>query len=182
MLRAEDGAEGWSDALLGQQKSSATAFFTGIAADPVIVDNIVYVAGSANVLAAYQLNSGKRIWEQPISSTQTPWVAGDYLYVLSSDSVLMAIHRFDGRVKWTQALQRFEDEEKKKKRLTWSGPVLAGGRLLVSGAHGEMLEVDPKTGAISARQSIPEGIHAAPVVAGGKLFFVTDKAKLVELF
>lgn len=104
------------------------------------------------------------------------------MYVLTTDAKLLALQRFDGRVRWTLPLQRFENEETKLGPLNWSGPVLAGGRLLVVGAHGEMLSISPKDGNIVTRQTIPEGVYEAPVVADGKLFLATERARLQVLY
>ncbi|MBV8938702.1 MAG: PQQ-like beta-propeller repeat protein, partial [Alphaproteobacteria bacterium] len=144
-LRPESGEEVWNDGVVGVQRQSATALFTGIGGDPVITpDGLLYVAGSANQFAVFQAETGRRLWDQPISSLNTPQVVGDYVYVLNTDAALVCLHRTDGRVKWVASLPEFEDMEKKKNRYTWNGPVMAGGRLLVAGAHGKMMEISPQ--------------------------------------
>lgn len=182
VLHADDGTAIWGDAVMGPQRQSATAVFGGIGGDPVIADDVLYVAGSAGMFAAFHLETGRRLWEQPISSTQTPWVAGDYVFVLTSDSALLALHRRDGRVRWQHQLPAFADEEAKSEHYMWSGPVLAGGRLLVAGAHGVMLELSPESGGLLAETSIPSGVHAAPVVAGERAYLITDGAALHALY
>lgn len=181
-LRADSGDEVWSDGVVGAQRESAVSVFTGIGGDPVVTpDGMLIVAGSAGQLAAFQYQTGRRIWEQPVSSVNTPWVAGEYVYVLTMGSQLLCLQRADGRVRWSVQLPAYEDETAKKDPYTWMGPVLAGGRLLVLGAHGEMLEISPLDGSITARTDMPDSALTPPVVAGGALYFLTQDARLHAL-
>ena len=45
----------------------------------------------------YRFASGERVWEQDIGSTHGPWVAGDYVYVVSNDDELICLARNDGQ-------------------------------------------------------------------------------------
>ncbi len=181
ILNADDGSSLWSDAVMGAQRQAAISVFTGIGGDPVVADGLLYVPGSAGLFAAFQLESGRRVWDQPLSSLNTPWVVSDNIFVLTTDSALVALNRADGRVRWVQQLPAYEDEDKKT-AYTWNGPVLAGGRLLVAGAHGHMLEISPKDGSVIDTVEIPEGVYAAPVVAGGVLYLVSQDATLHALY
>lgn len=182
VLHADDGGDVWSDAVVGPQRQAAISVFTGIGGDPVVADGVVYVAGSAGMFAAFQLENGRRLWDQPISSVNTPWVAGDLLFILTTDSQVLALSRLDGRVRWVQQLPVYINETTKKERYSWNGPVMAGGRLLIVGAHGEMRELSPSDGSAIATTSIPSGIYTAPVAAGGKLFLVAEDATLYALY
>ena len=72
-----------------------------------------------------------------------PWVAGDYVYILSTTGDLLCMTRRDGRIRWVQTLPRFEDPEKEKTPITWTGPVLAGDRLILVGSSGDALAISP---------------------------------------
>ncbi len=182
-LRAASGDALWNDVLIAPQQQTATSVFTGIGGDPVIVDNILYVAGSVGEFAAFDVESGRRLWEQPVSSVSTPWVAGDYVYVLTTDSALVAFQRLDGRIRWVRQLPALENEkDKKSRRYIWNGPVMAGSRLLVVGAHGTLMEISPQDGSILGETSLPDGIYTPPVVAGGVLYLGTDDATLYALY
>jgi len=181
-LHSESGEPAWNDALVSRQHTGGAAFFTALAADPVVAADTLYVAGSAKELAAFDVDTGRRLWEQPVSSVATPWVAGDVLYLLTSDDMVTAFERADGRVRWSHQLRIYKDQKDKKDRYSWNGPVLAGGRLLIVGAHGKMVELSPQDGSQLAETDIPEGIYTAPVVAGGMLYLVAADATLYALY
>jgi outer membrane protein assembly factor BamB len=182
ILNADDGTSLWSDTIIGPQKQSAISVFTGIGGDPVVAEGLLFVAGSSGLFAVFHLESGRRLWDQPISSLNTPWVADENVFVLTSDAVLTALNRPDGRARWAKQLPIYENEEKKTGAYSWSGPVLAGGRLLVMGAHGQLLEISPADGSITTTTEVPEGAFAAPIVAGGHAYFTTQDATLYAIY
>ena len=160
------------------KRTTASAIFAGIGGTPVIADGVVYAASSNGLLAATELTKGRRLWEQEISSDNMPWVAGDYVFVLTTSDALLALSRIDGRIKWIQQLQQYEDEEEKRQPLSWRGPVLAGGHLWVVGRHGVMLSINPETGATVKQYDVPDEVVLAPIVGNGTLYLLTRDATL----
>jgi hypothetical protein len=59
--------------------------------------------------------------------------------------------------------------------------VLAGGRLLVAGSHGQMLEVEATNGDISSRLRLPSGCTLQPAIANGTAYLLTDGGDVVAL-
>ncbi len=78
-----------------------------------------------------------------------------------------------------RALPRFEDEEDKEDPIVWSGPILAGDRLILAGSHGEVLSVSPYTGRILGSEEMPDGIPVSPVAADRSVYFLSDDAELL---
>ena len=66
----------------------------------------------------------------------------------------------------------------KKGQIDYSGPVLAGGRLIVAGSNGALIYVDPTTGASRARSTIGAPISLSPVVANSTLYIFDDRGRL----
>ena len=179
-LKSGSGDEAWSDALTTARRTSASSIFTGIDANPVIHDGIVYAVGNGGLMAATALANGRRVWDQDISSRNTPLVAGNFVYVLSSESELVCLQAVDGRIRWVSALPRFADSDKKKP-YSWSGPLMLSDKLVVTGAHGVLLGFNPEDGAQTFEKDIPSGIHNAPLVVGDTLYVLTQSAKLHAL-
>lgn len=177
-LRVLDGAEVWSDTLIRPQRTLATDIFSGIGADPVILGDAVLAVSSGGMMGAFLIENGRRLWSQPFSSVNTPWVAGYFIYVMTLDNQLLCLTMRDGKVKWAVQLPSYEDEKRRLYPYTWTGPIMADGKLLITGAHGQMLVVSPTDGATLETKDIPEGAYAPPVVAGGRMFIVTRDAQL----
>lgn len=178
-LKADSGEEAWADALVIARRNAASAIFTGIKGNPVIADGTVYAVSAGGLFAANSVVSGRRVWEQPIASLNTPWVAGNAIYVLTPESELVCLERESGRIHWVHPLPRYEDEAERKHPLRWLAPVAVGGKVVVTGTHGEAFVLSAQKGDVLSRETIVDGVQAGPVVAGGTLYVVTRKARLV---
>jgi len=176
------GQDIWSDTLLMSRRNTATGVFSGIGGNPIVRDDIVYAGGSSGFFAAIALLTGRRLWEQNLSTLNTPWVTDDFIYVLTSEDDLVCLLRADGRVKWVKSLPNYGNEKKRRDPLVWRGPIMAGGQLLVAGMHGKLLAFSPKDGSQQADIDIPDNITDAPIVAGGRLYFLTQDARLHVLY
>jgi len=180
-LRTENGQPVWSDNLATARPLGALSSLADIRGQPVIDRGRVFAVSHAGLLVSIDLRTGDRVWEQDIGGVHMPWVAGDYVYVLSDDGDLICLTREDGRARWVRALPRFEDEEAKKNPERWTGPVLAGDRLIVVSSKGQAFSVSPYTGAPLGYADFPDGVFVTPVVAGKTLYVVTDDADLIAL-
>jgi outer membrane protein assembly factor BamB len=178
-LRATNGSELWSDYLAGGVRTSNVGKIADIRASPVIDRGRVMAISNSGRMIAVNLNSGLRIWEQSFGGIQTPWPAGDFIYLLSTDSTLMCISRRDGRVRWVRGVPRFENVRKQEGLINWTGPVLAGDRLIIAGSNRDILAVSPFTGDLLGRERLPDPVSVAPLVAGNTLYVFTDDAELI---
>ncbi len=180
-LRTDNGRVLWSDSLAGALRSDPVSSLADIRGLPVIDRSQVIAASNAGRVVSIDLRSGGRIWEQNFGSLSTPWVAGDFIFMVTVDGELVCLTRRDGRVRWVTQLQRFRDEEARRGRIVWTGPVLVGSELLVANSEGEALRVSPQTGEIGETISLPGGVFVAPVVANRTIYILTDNADLVAL-
>lgn len=178
-LRGETGAVVWNDGLGIVRGRSSLVDFLAIVGAPVISNGQVFATGMGGITLAVDLPTGRRIWERRAASASTPWVAGNWMYLISVDQELGAINTEDSRIAWVSALPRWENPEKKKRLITWYGPVLAGNRLIVVGSNSEALSISPLTGEILGKQTLSDApAPFAPVVADGTVLTVTDDARL----
>lgn len=117
-------------------------------------------------------DTGERIWTQNIRSTETPVVAGDTVFVIDISGNLIALTKQDGKIRWMLALPKAQ---------SWSGPVLAGNRLWAVSSSGELVGADAQTGRIASKMNLKSVVHIAPIVASGRMYIYTDKARLIAL-
>jgi outer membrane protein assembly factor BamB len=180
-IRVEDGRVAWNDMLTRSGTRTALSELDDIAARPVIDRDMVFAISHSGIMVAINLNSGQRVWTRDIGGIQTPWVAGDFLYVLTTDQMILCLQRKDGRVKWVHQLPRWEDPDDKDKPIVWSGPVLASDRLIAVSSTGFAEAISPYNGNLLGRVQIPDGTYMAPVIANGTLYLYTNSAQLIAL-
>ena len=180
-LRVENGRLAWSDSLIVQGRPGSRMILSDVDADPVIDRGLVIVVSQSGRLVAIDLRSGLRAWEKEVSSAQTPWVAGDYIFVLTTDAEIACLRRADGGTRWVTKLPRYGDPEERLDPIIWSGPLLVSDRLVVAGSNGEALSISPYTGQILGRQTLPGSVRVPPVVADRTLYLLSTEADLLAL-
>jgi outer membrane protein assembly factor BamB len=165
------GTQKWLETMSsGDVRSSLSG--VGMVARPAVDRETVFAVSRAGKLVATAKDSGERLWSRDISSSQTPWVAGDALFVVDVTGKLVALSRKDGKIKWVTALPDSGD---------WSGPVLAGGRLWLASSKGLLVSVDATSGNVASQSDLGAPVLITPVVANGRLYVLTDKASLIAM-
>jgi outer membrane protein assembly factor BamB len=182
-LYAIDSQKGvllWSDLLIKPSLDAADFIFTDIDADPIIDGNIVYSISYQGMLVANNLFSGARIWEREVASAQTPWLAGDYLYILTSDKHLVAIYKHDGRVLWNIDLVEGV-KEKKARKIIFTGPIMINGEIALMASNGDLLFYDAQNGKEVNRKRIARRSYQMPIAANGKLYLLSKFSRLYQI-
>ena len=176
--KASTGTPLWTYLLVSHKRTNSLAQISAIKANPVIDGGKVFAIGYNSVLTAIDLRTGSRIWERETGGTNQPWVAGNYLYVLTNDFDLLALDKNDGKIIWNTAIPKGDDSDAKN-GVFGSGPVLVSDRLLVATSNGYIFSVSPYTGEILGYVSADEGIELAPIVVDGMAIFTTNDAELI---
>jgi outer membrane protein assembly factor BamB len=178
-LRVENGRPLWTDNLASARGLDALTQLADIRGRPVIDHGLVFAISHSGRMVAIDLRTGDRVWEQELGGSHTPWVAGDYVYVLTNDDSVVCLTRREGKIKWVLDLPRYQNEEKKKDPLDWSGPVLASDRLIVLASSGDAISISPYTGKPLGRIVFSDGSYVPPVLANKTLYIVTQGANLI---
>ena len=178
MLASGDGHELWTASIAQNKRTSASDIFTGIGGDPVIDGQVVFAVSNGGGFSVLSVDQGQPLWSKPIASNNTPWVSGDYVFLLTTDNTLVCMMKYDGRVRWSTRLEGYQDMDRKLDPITWRGPVLVSGKLVLVNNVGQMALVNAADGTIAETRDIPSEIETAPVVAGGRIYLVSKNATL----
>lgn len=178
-LRVDNGAMLWQDALTTVRRTDGVASLTDIRALPVVDRGRVYAIGHADMLVGIDLRSGRRLWEREIGGIQTPWVAGDYLFVVTNNNEVVALESKTGRVVWVTQLRVWEDEKAREGRIVWAGPVLASDRLILGSSHRKLVSLSPYSGEVLGTLDMSNGVSIQPAIAAGTIYFMANDASLV---
>jgi len=174
--RYENGRDLWEDALARTSMALSVSTLSDVDADPVIDRGRVFALGQGGRMASYELVTGQRSWEISIAGISTPYVVGEWVYAMTDDGKLLCVARTSGKVRWLQQLARYrvETEKKKKDPIRWTGPILAGGRLIAVNSEGQLVEFSPTDGSTLATTEFKTSLSQAPVVANNILYILAD--------
>jgi len=191
--RYENGQVVWQDALARTGISTVVGTLSDIDADPVIDNGRVFSIGQGGRMVAVELITGQRAWELNISGLSTPWVAGEWVFVVTDRAQLLAVARASGRIRWAAQLPAFRRPERRSEPnertgvvrvrqgqdpIFWRGPLLAGNRLVLTSSRGQIAFVSPIDGSVLSTVDAGESFSLPPVVANNTLYVLSDDGRL----
>lgn len=168
----------WNAVLGGARRGLARSSISDVTGDPVIAGRAVIAANQSGRIVAIDGQNGRRGWTRSIGSTGPLWAAGRAIFLTTDDSSVTRLDLQSGQTVWRTEIPAFEDEEDREDPIAYSGPVLAGGNLLVTDSVGTLLVFDPDTGTPRAPVELSGGSVTGPVVAGGIVYVLTDDGDL----
>ncbi len=178
-LRPDTGALIWEDNLASALRfGRGTSTLSDIRGYPILYGDAVIAISYGGKMVVIDKKTGSRRWQQEISSSETPWVAGNTIYVINSDHQLVALHLMSGEVLWISNIPKYKDESKKKELITWTGPLMGGERLIIFGSDGGVLEYNPQTGERLTFWSNNGSTLLPPVIANGAIYILDESARL----
>lgn len=180
-LRTENGSISWSDSLTRTGRLTPLSSINDIDGEPVVDGDRVFAISHGDRMVSIDLRTGNRVWERNIAGINTPWVAGDFIFVVTTDAQLVALYRPNGKVRWIMQLQKYENMDKGKHPISWSGPILAGNRLIVVGSNGYVVSVSPFTGKLIDSAKAADRLMTAPVIANKTLYVLDDDGNLYAM-
>ena len=170
----------WADTLYRSKRVRGLDMLTSISSRPVIDRDAVFSIGHSGRLVSIDLSTGERIWSKNIEGTQTPWLAGNFLFVVTTDSDLVCLDRNTGKTIWITRLQKYANQKKMEDIIIWNGPILVGDRLILTSSNGYILSVSPYSGNVIGKKIIKSRILISPIVAKETLYILTERGKIIS--
>ena len=171
-VKLATGQPVWTESLARARLASSFQSMSD-AARPAIDGGTVYAVGHAGRMVATTGRSGERLWSNSVlidpaaqSSPATPSLSPTR-WANSSPS--------------PSAMAKCSGPSNLPGEGTWSGPVLAGNKLWVASSKGQLASVEATTGKNAGSLDLGQPVYIAPIVAGARMFVLTDKAKLIAL-
>ncbi|MCK5546178.1 MAG: PQQ-binding-like beta-propeller repeat protein [Rhodospirillaceae bacterium] len=177
-LKVENGRQLWATSLSSGRKANASSMIAQIRGNPVIDRGRVFVSSNSGLMASIDLRTGNVIWEKNIGGYQSPWVAGDYIFLITGNQELAAVERSSGRVIWVNSLPNFNNPDTREAPIVWNGPILVSDRLIVVSSEGAAVAISPYTGRVIGSEKMPDGVSVPPIAAGNSVYFLANNATL----
>ncbi|MDA7458778.1 PQQ-like beta-propeller repeat protein [Planktomarina temperata] len=175
------GLRSWSSGLSGARLGLASTQVRDLTGQPVIEGSSVYLASSAGLMAAVDLNTGLRIWTAKQGSQGHILVAGGAVFAVSDAGNLIRLSKDDGALIWSTPLPKFTEKSVKSRAKIHAhyGPILAGGRLILASSDGLIRQFNPADGTLITTVDLPSGAASAPIVVNGTLYVLSTKGDLL---
>jgi len=181
-MNVADGQLKWSSSLsLGLGVKS---YINDVDMVPVVKNNAVFLSSSNGVLYAIDAKTGTPKWSNlQAGGGGQVWSAGDYVYTINKNNILVAVYKGDGSVQWSLNLQ--DPSKKKSDNIFFEdvdpmfrGPTMANGRLYITSSEGSLLVVDAISGHKIDEISVSDNIFSPAIVVNGKIYLISSSGSL----
>lgn len=144
---------------------------------PIAIDkHVMFASSHAGSLIAYNVSTGRRVWEQSILTLQATALTDSHMFVVDNQQRLMCLKKNSGQVKWMKQLKIAEDTfSVSEAPIYWYGPVLLSNQLTVFASNGTVLMMDPNSGDVKQTITLDHQIAMAPIVVKDRCYVVTPK-------
>jgi len=176
-----NGRRLWADALTRAGRFTPISSINDVASRPVLAGGLVIATSQSGLLAAIDGRSGNRVWALPVGSVQAPALAGEMLFLASTNAEVLAIAAANGGVFWVTQLPEYRDAKDRKGRITYAGPLIASNRVVVASSQGELLALSPQTGEQVGSINLKQSVFLEPIAAGDKILVLTDEGRLIAI-
>ena len=180
-IESATGQQLWAESLAALTSLDPLADIPQIKGLPVIDNEQIFAISHAGRMVGLDLQQGIRLWDIDLGGIETPWLAGNFLFVITNDAKLVCVRRRDGRIRWVSSLERYNDPEDKEEPILWFGPLLAGDRLIAANSNKQLVSFSPETGETLTTLELPGAPAVSPVIAGETLYIVTTNGTLLAL-
>ncbi|MDP3705123.1 MAG: outer membrane protein assembly factor BamB [Legionellaceae bacterium] len=151
----------WQRSIAYATGASDVERLVDIDADPIIRNNVVYLASYQGYIGALSLDNGQFVWNKPGSVYKNMTLESDTLFLTDSHDVLWAFDRQNGRVKWKQTALKAHG---------LTEPVLMGNWLIVGDKTGYLHVVSTQNGELLGRKQLAAAIDISPAVSGNTVY------------
>lgn len=174
------GLRRWAGSVAGQRTGWAGSRIGDVTGSPVIVGGRVYAGNHSGRIAAFEIETGERLWTAREGALGPVWPAGDSIFAVTDRNQLARFDANSGEIVWAVDLPGFLRDKPRKRAAVYAnyGPILAGGRIVVASSDGLLRFFSPESGALTGTAEVPGGATTAPVVAGNTLYVVGTKGDL----
>ncbi|MFN7164002.1 MAG: PQQ-binding-like beta-propeller repeat protein [Hyphomonas sp.] len=178
---AANGRRLWTDALTQAGRFTPISEINDIGSRPVLGAGLVFASSQSGSTVAIDGRSGARVWTAPVGSTRAPALTGRFLFVMGTESELACLDAATGEAYWVVQLRRFQNEKDNKKLITYSAPIVANDRVIVVSSRGDLLAFSTQDGTQTGSLKLGDTVYIEPIAAQGRLFVLTDGAKLIAI-
>ena len=177
-LNLNNGKEIWRNSFIDLEVKEITNAFSDIDAFPIIKKDIIIITSAIGKLFAVNKKTGSKLWTRDISSTQTPLVNGNSIFIVNRNEEIICLNILDGGTKWVLPI---DDELSDYKKFIWLSPILINSKLLLVGGNKKLILLDAYTGTINKIKNIPNFPASSPIVVNSIPYLMLRNGDIVKI-
>ena len=177
-LNLNNGKEIWRNSFIELEVKETTNAFSDIDAFPIIKKDIVVITSALGKLFVVNKKTGSKLWAINISSTQTPLVNGNSIFIVNRNEEIICLNILDGGTRWVLPI---DYELSDNKKYIWLPPILVNSKLLLVGGDKKLIVIDSYTGVINKIKNIPNFPAASPIIVSSIPYLMLRNGDIVKI-
>ena len=177
-LNINSGKEIWRNSFIDLDLKETTNSFSDIDAFPIIKKDIVVITSAIGKLFAINKKTGSKLWARDISSTQTPSVNGNNIFIVNRNKEVICLNILDGGTRWVLPI---DDELSDNRRYIWQPPILINSQLLLVGGNKKLIVIDIYSGAINKIKNIPSFPASSPIIVNKLPYLMLRNGDIIKI-
>ncbi len=180
ILNLQDGKLLFSDYLQPNKNTAKIFRNNDIIANPIILDDKLYIISHSGTLASYDLNNLKFRWSVQIGGSNTPIISGNSLFLMDNSNVLYSLNAENGKIKWMSQFDKNVEEGfyfKNLRKINFEGPFLIDGKLILFSNNGYLYLINPLNGEFIKSTEF-DILGSDPIFVENKLIILTSDGEL----
>ena len=157
----------WQDDLVNSSSSGIYSYLSDIDIDPIIKDGVVYIVGNSNSVVAFNIENGKRIWQQKTDEKpEDIAILGSKIALITADNLYL-INKNNGRIELKKDVISYN----KKKKISLQNVSIYKNKILLI-AKNRVILVDT-SGKLVANIKLRQNIYNKPIIYKNKIYLTT---------
>ena len=173
----KEGNSLWQQQVSEPEGSFMIERMVDIVADPVIMNNVVYVVAYQGDISAINASNGNVIWQKQLASTAGLTVDNNNVYVTTSDDKVLALNKNNGEKIWQQDTFGYRG---------LTAPAILHGLhnnmnvLVVADMEGYVHLLNMQNGSIVGRTKVSGKVYTNPISYGNAVYVYSVNGDLIK--
>lgn len=170
VVNKHTGESVFSTNLVGRYSIFSNFELTDIDSTPIIKNDILIATANNGVTIAINLNNFKEVWRQNLPSLTNVVVNGNFIYMMTTDNIVLCLNLSDGKINWFKKLDKYKNMNKKDGVIYYKSLIFINGNLYTFNNIGQYKAINPLDGNIVEEKELPFVLIGIPVSIQNNFF------------
>jgi outer membrane protein assembly factor BamB len=173
-VQGKNGTPYWSQNVTSVASTYSNDFFKS---SDVLIDNNTIFFSTTSSIYSFNLMNGYLNWQKKVSSSRTPIINGNYIFIVSENGYFLCLDKKTGKIIWS--INTFKTLKQKKQNTTVTGFILGSGKMYITTLNGFLIVCSANNGSIEHFKSVGDKITAPPIIVDASLYILTEDSKIL---
>lgn len=181
VLNKDTGENIFNTNLTGRYFIFSNFELTDIDSTPQIKNNILVATANNGITIGLNLNNMQILWKQNFASLTNILINNDFVYLITTDNILINMNLKDGKVNYFTQLPQYVNEKKKKGFIYYKSMIFANNKLLTFNNVNEYKIINPLNGEIEKTEETPFSLYNKPFSINNRMNVISFKGSTLNI-